>query len=256
MRFRPDAGAPGSRAASGRRSAAGGTREAGARIFRGVRKCREDRLASPTVNRHAAASLSGMAGIQGRPPFDDACDCSFVDSGERGGDARSGQDRGDSAGPFSRGPFDRGDMPGFGRVEGAAGGRGKRKAWTERIRTQPDAGRGNLKPPRLAGRIRHRESACNCVVRNRLKGAGRRWSKAGAGALPAIGCRFENMRGPDFLEWRACRAAGAQPKKMDRTRFRCGQNLKRLSRHGRLRSRGDKFLFRQTNEGLATLQRN
>ena len=85
MRFRPDAGAAGSRAASGRRSAAGGIREAGDRIFRGVRKCREDRLAPPTVNRPAAASLPGMAGIQGRPPFDDACDCSFVDSGERGG---------------------------------------------------------------------------------------------------------------------------------------------------------------------------
>ena len=73
---------------------------------------------------------------------------------------------------------------------------------------------------RPAGRIRHRESACNRIVRNRLKGAGRHWSKVDANALLAIGCCFENMRVPDFLEWRACRAAGAQPKKMDRTRKR------------------------------------
>ena len=72
---------------------------------------------------------------------------------------------------------------------------------------------------RPAGRIRHRESACNRIVRNRLKGAGRRWSKVDANALLASGCRFENMRVPDFLEWRACRAAGAQPKKMDRTQY-------------------------------------
>ena len=33
-------------------------------------------------------------------------------------DTWSGQDQGDSAGPFSGGPFDQGNMPGFGRVAG------------------------------------------------------------------------------------------------------------------------------------------
>ena len=36
--------------------------------------------------------------------------------------------------------------------------------------------------------------------------------QAGADALLAAGCRFENMRWPDFLDWRAGHAA-AQPKK-------------------------------------------
>ena len=58
------------------------------------------------------------------------------------------------------------------------------------------------------------ESACNCIVGNRLKGAGRHWSKAEANAVLAIKCYFENMRWPDFLEWKACRAAAAYPKKM------------------------------------------
>ena len=106
----------------------------------------------------------------------------------------------------------------------------------ERARKQLDAGQGSLKPhrdrslhPHLRGRQGPNalrplpvgsgiaESACNCIVRNRLKGAGRHWPKAGANPLPAIGWGFENMRGPNSLEWRACRAAGAQPKKMDRT---------------------------------------
>ena len=51
------------------------------------------------------------------------------------------------------------------------------------------------------------ESACNCIVGNRLKGAGRHWSKAGANAVLAIKCCFENMRLPDFLDWRACCSA-------------------------------------------------
>ena len=58
------------------------------------------------------------------------------------------------------------------------------------------------------------ESACNCIVGNRLKGAGRHWSKAEVNAVLAIKCCFENMRWPDFLEWKACRAAAAYPKKM------------------------------------------
>ncbi len=36
--------------------------------------------------------------------------------------------------------------------------------------------------------------------------------REGANAVPATGCRFENMRRPDFLDWRAGHAA-AQPKK-------------------------------------------
>ena len=53
------------------------------------------------------------------------------------------------------------------------------------------------------------ESACNCIVGNRVKQSGCRWSKAGANAVLAIRCCFENMRWPDFLHCRACRAAAA-----------------------------------------------
>ena len=53
------------------------------------------------------------------------------------------------------------------------------------------------------------ESACKLVVGNRLKGAGRHWSKAGANGLLAIRCCLENMRWPDFLDWKAVRAAAA-----------------------------------------------
>ena len=53
------------------------------------------------------------------------------------------------------------------------------------------------------------ESACKQIVGSRFKGAGRRWSKIGANAVLAIKCCFENRRWPDFLDWRACRAAAA-----------------------------------------------
>ena len=53
------------------------------------------------------------------------------------------------------------------------------------------------------------ESACKQIVGNRFKKAGCHWSKAGANALLAIRCCLENMRWPDFLEWKACRAAAA-----------------------------------------------
>ena len=53
------------------------------------------------------------------------------------------------------------------------------------------------------------ESACKRIVGSRLKGAGRHWSKAGANAVLAVKCCFENNRWPDFLDWRACRAAAA-----------------------------------------------
>ena len=53
------------------------------------------------------------------------------------------------------------------------------------------------------------ESACKHIVGNRFKKAGCRWSKAGANALLAVRCCLENMRWPDFLEWRICRAAAA-----------------------------------------------
>ena len=53
------------------------------------------------------------------------------------------------------------------------------------------------------------ESACKRIVGSRLKGAGRCWSKAVANAVLATGCCLENMRWPDFLEWRACRLAVA-----------------------------------------------
>ena len=53
------------------------------------------------------------------------------------------------------------------------------------------------------------ESACKQIVADRFKGAGRHWSKAGANGLLAIRCCLENMRWPDFLEWRPCRAEAA-----------------------------------------------
>ena len=53
------------------------------------------------------------------------------------------------------------------------------------------------------------ESACKQIVGSRFKGAGRRWSKAGADALLAVKCRFRNNRWPDFLDWKACSAAAA-----------------------------------------------
>ena len=53
------------------------------------------------------------------------------------------------------------------------------------------------------------ESVCKRIVGSRLKGAGRHWSKAGANAVLAIKCCFENRRWPDFLDWRACSTAAA-----------------------------------------------
>ena len=53
------------------------------------------------------------------------------------------------------------------------------------------------------------ESACKQIVGSRFKRAGCRWSKTGANALLAVKCCIENMRWPDFLEWRACRVAAA-----------------------------------------------
>ena len=84
-------------------------------------------------------SLTGMAEIQGRPPFDDAYDYYFVDSGERGG----GCSERTGSGRFGRPIFARAVRP-----RGYVGirtyrGRGR---WPERIRKQLDAGQGNLKP--------------------------------------------------------------------------------------------------------------
>ena len=53
------------------------------------------------------------------------------------------------------------------------------------------------------------ESTCKHIVGNRFKQSGCRWQKAGANAVLATGCCLENMRWPDFLDWRACRAAAA-----------------------------------------------
>ena len=128
-------------------------------------------------------------------------------------------------------------------VKAAAPDEGKRKVWMGWIRKQLDAGRVDravaaLKPCRdrsedVAACIRYFkanrdrmhcdlcrkrglpvgsgfvESACKLVVGNRLKGAGRHWSKAGANGLLAIRCCLENTRWPDFLEWRAVRVATA-----------------------------------------------
>ena len=128
-------------------------------------------------------------------------------------------------------------------VQAAAPDEDERKAWMGWIRKQLDAGRVDravaaLKPYRdrsedvaaciryyKANRDRMRcdlyrkrglpvgsgfvESACKRIVGNRCKKSGCRWSKAGANAVLAVKCCFENMRWPDFLDWRACRAAAA-----------------------------------------------
>ena len=127
-------------------------------------------------------------------------------------------------------------------VQAAAPDKGRREAWMDWIRKQLDAGRVDRA---VAALKRHRrleavaaciryceanmdrmrcdlcrrrglpvgsgivESACKRIVGSRLKGAGRRWSKAGANAVLATGCCLENRRWPDFLEWRACRLAAA-----------------------------------------------
>ena len=53
------------------------------------------------------------------------------------------------------------------------------------------------------------ESACKHIVGNRFKESGCSGSKAGTNALLAFGCCLENMRWPDFLNWRAGRVASA-----------------------------------------------
>ncbi len=49
------------------------------------------------------------------------------------------------------------------------------------------------------------ENACKHIV-------GNHWSKACANGLLSALCCFENLRWPDLLDWRACRAAAARPK--------------------------------------------
>ena len=90
-------------------------------------------------------------------------------------------------------------------------------------RTVPSAGRNSggrrrgLRPPlrgqqgpnalrplprtRVAGRIRRRGSVCKHIVGNRFEQSGGRRSKAGANALLAVECRFENNRGPEIIDW-------------------------------------------------------
>ena len=53
------------------------------------------------------------------------------------------------------------------------------------------------------------ESAYKQIVGSRFKGAGHHWLKAGANALLAVKCSVKINRWPDFLNWRACRAAAA-----------------------------------------------
>ena len=127
-------------------------------------------------------------------------------------------------------------------VQAVTPDKGKQAAWMDWIRKQLDAGRAErvvaaLKRHRrleaVAACIRYCEanmdrmrydpcrrrglpvgsgvveSACKRIVGSRLKGAGRRWSKAGANAVLATGCCLENRRWPDFLDWRDCSAAAA-----------------------------------------------
>ena len=127
-------------------------------------------------------------------------------------------------------------------VKAAAPDERERKDWKKTIKDQPDAGRvddviADLEPYRrleaVAACIRTYEtnkdrmsydlrrergllfgvggveSVFKQIVGSRFKGAGRRWSKAGANAVLAIKCCFRNNRWPDFLDWRACSAAAA-----------------------------------------------
>ena len=127
-------------------------------------------------------------------------------------------------------------------VRAAAPHESKRKEWMEPIKNQLKAGRvddviADLKPYRRLeevaacirtygtnkGRMRCDlcrkrglpvgsgvvESACRQIAGSRFKGAGYRWSKAGANALLAVKCCFRNNRWPDRLDWRACSAAAA-----------------------------------------------
>ena len=54
---------------------------------------------------------------------------------------------------------------------------------------------------RIAGRIRRRGSVCKHIVGNRFEQSGCRRSKAGADALLAVECRFENSRRPEIANW-------------------------------------------------------
>ena len=127
-------------------------------------------------------------------------------------------------------------------VKAAAPHESKQKDWMETIKGQLNAGRvdgviADLKPHRRLEEVapcirtygtnkdrmrcdlcRKRglpvgsgvvESACRQIAGSRFKGAGYRWSKAGANALLAVKCCFRNNRRPDFLNWRACSAAAA-----------------------------------------------
>ena len=62
---------------------------------------------------------------------------------------------------------------------------------------------------RTAASRQKAECRVKCVLLIGFKRVGCSWSKSGANALLAIRCCLENMRWPDFLEWRACRAAAA-----------------------------------------------
>ena len=86
------------------------------------------------------------------------------------------------------------------------------------IRKQLDAGRVDLAVAALKPHRDRSEAVAACIRtceanRDRMRAipAGRAAcrSKAGANAVFAIRCCFENMRWPDFLDWSACRAAAA-----------------------------------------------
>ena len=70
---------------------------------------------------------------------------------------------------------------------------------TEALRPLPQA--------RIAGRIRRGGKPLQAHRREPVQKVGIRWSKAGANALLAALCCLENLRWPDFLDWRACCAA-------------------------------------------------
>ena len=66
-----------------------------------------------------------------------------------------------------------------------------------------------LPEARLAGRIRHRGKCLQAHCREPVQRVGMPLVETGANVVLAIRCCLENMRWPDFLDWRACSKAAA-----------------------------------------------
>ena len=72
----------------------------------------------------------------------------------------------------------------------------------------------------------------------------------GANAVLATKCCFENMRWPDFLDWRASHAAAAQPKKTGCTRSNPADMRLRAAQDG------DTYRISGTKHFISTIARS